>query len=154
MPQRYDPDHLSGASFRTWLYQIARNCFQDRRKPTLLFPDIQPSDSDSGGEASDPTALQRDFDFNRSPTLDEAVAREHRASIHDCREGLPAREKLAIIVWLREEGARGVGNILAAELRTQFPGRGASAATASTLLNEAFNHMRECLERKGVTANL
>ena len=106
-----------------------------------------------GGESGDPTALQRDFDFNRRPAEDEAVAREHRAAVHECRDGLPPRERLAINVWLEHEGARGVGNILAAELRTQFPGRGASAATASTLLTGALDLMRECLEGKGVTTD-
>ena len=151
-PQRYDPHHSSGASFRTWLFAIARRIIADRRRQPFLFSDLEGSNLE-GGESGDPTALQRDFDFNRRPAEDEAVAREHRAAVHECRDGLPPRERLAINVWLEHEGARGVGNILAAELRTQFPGRGASAATASTLLTGALDLMRECLEGKGVTTD-
>jgi DNA-directed RNA polymerase specialized sigma24 family protein len=141
-PQGYDPHHSSRASFRTWLFAIARHILADHRRPPVLFPDLEGSNLVGGEESIDPTALQRDFDFNRRPAEDEAAAREHRAAVHDCRDKLPPRERLAINVWLEHEGARGVGNILAGELRMHFPAQETSAATASALLNGALELMR------------
>jgi hypothetical protein len=154
-PQRYDPDHPSGASFRTWLFRIAARCLLDRKRPALLFSEYQAGDIAGVGEPVDPTAIKKGVGSNPDPPRpeDEASAREHRAAVHDCRDQLPPREKLAINEWLNHDGERGVGYLVAEALKEHFPEKGTSAATASMLLNKAQDLMRKCLEAKGVTAN-
>ncbi len=153
-PGRYDARHASGASFRTWLFQIARRVLADRKSRRDLFQDADSGRSRSSDDPSGLGGIQRDLRFDADPRPeDEASAREHRMAVRDCQERLSARQRLAVTVWLEEEGAWGVQKVLIAELRIQFPDQGASAATASNLINQALAAMRECLEGKGVSLN-
>jgi DNA-directed RNA polymerase specialized sigma24 family protein len=150
-PRPYDPDLPGAASFRTWVLRIARNCLLDRRRPPLLFSELDVGGAGEEEASVDPTAFQRELNLNPFPQPEaEAIARQHSAAVHDCHEKLPPRPRLAITVWLEHEGIYGIGNILASELKAHFPERGFSAATASNLLNQALSLMQDCLEKKGV----
>jgi hypothetical protein len=151
-PQRYDPHYGKGGNFKKWLFQIAWRKLPRRSLP-LQFP-AKTTDEAEGTEVEpSPEQLPLKPDRRYPAPFDEAVLGEKQEAVRACRESLPPREKLAITVWLENEGERGTGNKLVEELKEQFPDQGVSAATAHNLIEKALTHMKECLEGKGVTFN-
>jgi hypothetical protein len=153
-PKRFDPSHQSGATFKAWVFAIAANRLRDATNRQVPFSELGTEGPEGDMPPLEPSidARHQSPGGNPSPE-DEAIAREHRATVRDCLQGLNPRQQLAINVWLANEGERGTNNLLAQALQAQFPGQGSSPATASALLEAARTRMKECLESKGVNVS-
>ncbi len=132
--KRYDPE--KGASFRTWLFRIAKNLAIDRLRQMgreVTFSDFEGEE----GEEGEGEAFWWELHSDQPSLEDVLMAKEWRKAVHECMEKLPPREREAIALW---------GDMTLEDLASIL---GVSVPTAHRVLRRAFQLMKECLERKG-----
>jgi RNA polymerase sigma factor (sigma-70 family) len=132
----YDP--RAGVKFKTWLFTIATNLLIDtlrRQGRTVVFSALE-----GEGEAGEVEPFEETLPSKELSPEEQALARQRRQDVHDCMNGLPPRERVAIALWLETDGDMKLGDLASA--------LGVSVPTAYRVLNRAFDLMRQCLERK------
>ncbi|MBN1666301.1 MAG: RNA polymerase sigma factor [Anaerolineales bacterium] len=135
--QRFDP---AKASFRTWLYRIARNCCIDfgRRKSGVTLFSLGRSPTQTG-DAQTPSLEETLPD----PTVDlesQVLSAALAQTIRECIQALQdTQEKQALLLYILEDKVyREIAEIL-----------GQSLSTARNRVKAAQQQVKRCLEKRG-----
>src|SRR4029077_20369407 len=76
------------ATFRVWLFQIARNCWMDARRRSKAYKKLPLPPEMAGREPS---------------PLGEMIGEEAREQLQLCLEQLPSKYRAAYLLWTQEE---------------------------------------------------
>lgn len=148
-PARYRPE--KGASFSTWIHQIAQNVARDewrrrgRRVPEVAGPVDVPDDWWEAVAASDQPLMAE----HREPDPEGTVVDEEwiiicgvsalRGDLYDCIDRLPQRQHQIILMDLQEElSQKEIAEIL-----------DCSEANVSQRKRRSLQNLRRCLRNKG-----
>jgi RNA polymerase sigma-70 factor (ECF subfamily) len=135
------------ASFRTWLFRIARNvCIDKIRQQSKMkvarFGNRSAQDESGGSPAGD--GLSLDAIPHAGPDAAQVLARDELLrAVRACLGALPDREEREAILLYYMSGRvlEEIGRIL-----------GKSTSTAKNRVRSARDKLRECLTGKGVTS--
>ena len=136
----YNPDK---ASFRTWMFRIARNRCIDVIRRSQRFQFLSLGHQGNQDETESQVALEEILTDQSESVIGAVVRGSNNEAVRGCIDELEnEEEKQAILLYyLGDQVYREIGEIL-----------GKSTSMARNHVNAARNKVRQCLERKGIDA--